>query len=160
MSESDLILKQNEQLRQKNKELLHSEKKTREEAEATVTAVRKKATEDIQAMKRECDSKEAELSRRELDIIGNENQVAYKQVNIDAGIKSKAENMIADRKFALEKDMQNRSAKLEQMYKARTCDLQAKYKKMTVGYRSMVFFTLFYGVATTIIGLLIVEGVK
>lgn len=64
------------------------------------------------------DSKEAELLRRELDIIGNENQVAYKQVNIDAEIKSKAENMIADRKFALEKDMQNRSAKLEQMYKA------------------------------------------
>lgn len=125
-----------------------------------ITAVRKKVAQGIQAIKRKYDTKEAELSMRELNIISKESQVASKQANLDIEIRSKAENMIADRKTSLERGIRNKSANLEQMYKTRTHDMQAKYKKMTIGYRSMVFFTLFYGIASTIITAMKTEVVR
>lgn len=162
MNESDLIVKKNEELEKKIIEVQNSEKKTREEAEAKVEAVKQKAKEDVDAAERRYHDKVSSLASREYEVSHRERAVSARENNVNTEINIKAEKLVKDKilslemkydnkKFALERQYENDNSKMLHQHKRKMSDLNAKYKAMVVGYRGMVYFTLFYSILTTVI---------
>lgn len=56
-----------------------------------------------------------------------------------------------NKKLALERQYENNNSRMFYKHKKKTSELNAKYQAMVVGYRGMVYFTLFYSILTTII---------
>lgn len=54
-------------------------------------------------------------------------------------------------KFALERQYENNNSRMLYQHKKKMTQLNTKYQAMVVGYRGMVYFTLFYSILTTII---------
>ena len=162
MNESDLIVKKNEELEKKIIEVQNSEKKTREEAEVKVEAVKRKAEEDVDAVERRYHDKVSSLASREYEVSHRERAVSARENNVNTEINTKAEKLVKDKisslemkcdnkKFALERQYENNNSRMLHQHKKKMSELNAKYKAMVVGYRGMVYFTLFYSIFTTII---------
>lgn len=95
------------------------------------------------------------MSHRERAVLVREN-------NTDTEINTKAEKLVKDKisslqmkynneKFALEHQYENNNSKMLRQHKKKMSELNAKYQAMVVGYRGMVYFTMFYSILTTII---------
>lgn len=162
MNESDLIVKKNEELEKKIIEVQNSEKKTREEAEARVEAVKRKAKEDVDAAERRYHDKVSSLGSREYEASHRERAVSARENNVNTEINTKAEKLVKDKisslemkydnnKFALERQYENDNSMMVHQHKKKMSELKTKYQTMVVGYRGMVYFILFYSILTTII---------
>lgn len=56
-----------------------------------------------------------------------------------------------NKKFDLERQYENNNSRMLYQHKKKMSELNAKYQAMVVGYRGMVYFTLFYSILTTVI---------
>lgn len=88
--------------------------------------------------------------------------VSDRENNVNTEINTKAENLVKDKissverqfdnkKYALERQYENANSRILRQHKKKMSELNAKYQAMVVGYRGMVYFTLFYSILTTII---------
>ena len=116
MNESDLIVKKNEELEKKIIEVQNSEKKTREEAEATVEAVKRKAKEDIEAAERRYHDKVSSLGSKEYEVSHRERAVSARENNVNTEINTKAEKLVKDKISSLEMTYDNKKFALERQY--------------------------------------------
>lgn len=139
-----------------------SEKKAREEAEATVEAVKQKAKEDVTAAERRYHEKVTSFGDREYEVSHREIAVSGRENNVNTEINTRAEKLVKDKisslerqydnkKFDLERKFENDSSRMLYQHKKRMTELEAKYHAMVAGYREMVYFTLFYSILTTVI---------
>lgn len=150
-SESDLVLKENGKLKQQNEELAKNEKKAREQAEATVTAVKKQASEDIEAIRLECNKRVSSLFERESRVSDREMVVRIGEKNLDDEVSFKASAMVENQIANLNNQYHNKCRNLESKYEYKDYELERKYRNMTAGYKGAVFFILFYSILATII---------
>lgn len=149
LSESDKVLKENERLKKLNSELQESEQNTRKEAE-----------EEVAAVKSDYENRAHDMAIHEEDISSREKRVTVRENNIREEIAVKAEQMIRDRKKSLENEQQNRMAKLENSYRSQVKELENNYQRMTLGYRSIFYITLFYGMLTTFLMIIRTETIR
>lgn len=151
MSESDLVLKKSEKIEKENIGLQNLVKVTKEEAEAKVVAVKKKAHEDISSIRNDYAAKVSGLSGREESVGRREILVSAREKNIDTEITNKAKNMVQAEIDVLACAASNQRNQFENAYAINSDKLQRQYKQMKAGYRGVVFFTLFYSIITTIL---------
>lgn len=128
-----------------------SERKAREEAEATVEAVKEKAKKDVEEAMENYNEKVEFLVHRENIIINLESKITEKESNLNKEITTKAASMIANQISNLERDYKNKTYRMERGYNDKFASLKNKYRNMIFSYKGMVFFTLFYGIFSTII---------
>lgn len=116
----------------------------------------------MEAAERRYHDKVSSLNGREYDVLQRERAVSVRENNTDTEINTKAEKLVKDKissldmkynneKFALERQYENNSSKMLYKHKKKMSELNARYQAMVVGYRGMVYFTLFYSILTTII---------
>ncbi len=128
-----------------------SERKTREESEATVEAVKEKAKRDVEEAMDNYNEKVASLAHRENIIINLESKITEKESNLNKEITTKAASMIANQISKLERDYKNKNHRMERDYNDKLTRVKDKYRNMIISYKGMVFFTLFYGIISTVI---------
>lgn len=151
MNESDLIVKKNEELEKKIIEVQNSEKKTREEAEVKVEAVKKQTSEDIEAIRSECNKRIASISDRESKVSDREMVVRVREKDLDDEVSFKATAMVENQISKLNNQYHNKRRSLEIDYEYKDYELERKYRNMTAGYKGAIFFILFYSILETII---------
>lgn len=151
MNESDLIVKKNEELEKKIIEVQNSEKKTREEAEAKVEAVKRQAKEDIEAIRSECNKRVDSISERESRVSDREMVVRVREKDLDGEVSFKATTMVENQIANLNNQYRNKCRNLESDYEYKDYELERKYRNMKAGYKGVVFFILLYSILETII---------
>lgn len=114
--------------------------KTREEAKQKIIAVKNEASKAVQTIKSNYEVRENILAMNERKAIARRSELFHREVHIGFEIEREAENMIREK-----------SASLERKHESETNNLKDKYHKMTVGYKTIFFFTLFYGIISTIL---------
>lgn len=144
-------MKKNEELEKENTRLQNQAKKTEEEAEAKVEAVKEQADKEVAKVKHNYEAKEFELSGREEGVGQREILVSVKEHNIDTEIKNKALAMVEAEINVLASAASKQRKELAEEYKIKNQKLWRKYDAMMVGYKGMVQFTLFYAIITTVI---------
>ena len=140
LSGSDIVLKQNEQLRQLNSRLQLSEKQTKEKAEAEVMSVKENARLQITAAQQKADAFIESLESRGSKVANRETTVKCREQSLDAEIDQEANRRIKKKIELMEKNLLKKESSLE-----------TKYRKMTAGYQTMVFGALLYGIMVTVI---------
>lgn len=123
LNESDLIVRENDRLKQENSNLQRSEQNARQEAEATVSSV-----------KREYASKQAELEKKIASANYRERQASTLEANLSHQADERAQKL-AENKL---KDLQGE-------YEARQKLLDSKFKAQTASYDSFLLGLLLYG---------------
>lgn len=128
LSESDNVLKQNAELKQKNSELQRSEQNARQEAKATVSAVKEQYA-----------SKQAELERKIASAEYRERQASTLEANLSHQADTRAQKLAENKLKALQGE-----------YEAKKRSLDSEYKTLTVGYEGFLLGCLLYGVLVTL----------
>ena len=128
LSESDNVLKQNAELKQKNSELQRSEQNARQEAKATVSAV-----------KEQYSNKQAELERKIASAEYRERQASTLEANLSHQADTRAQKLAENKLKALQGE-----------YEAKKRSLDSEYKTLTVGYEGYLLGCLLYGVLVTL----------
>ena len=128
LSESDNVLKQNAELKQKNSELQRSEQNARQEAKATVSAVKEQYA-----------SKQAELERKIASAEYRERQASTLEANLSHQAYTRAQKLAENKLKALQGE-----------YEAKKRSLDSEYKTLTVGYEGFLLGCLLYGVLVTL----------
>ena len=128
LSESDNVLKQNAELKQKNSELQRSEQNARQEAKATVSAVKEQYA-----------SKQAELERKIASAEYRERQASTLEANLNHKADTRAQELTEYKLRALQGE-----------YEAKKRSLDSEYKTLTVGYEGFLLGCLLYGVLVTL----------
>lgn len=128
LSESDNVLKQNAELKQKNSELQRSEQNARQEAKATVSAVKEQYA-----------SKQAELERKIASAEYRERQASTLEANLSHQADTSAQKLAENKLKALQGE-----------YEAKKRSLDSEYKTLTVGYEGFLLGCLLYGVLVTL----------
>ena len=128
LSESDNVLKQNGELKQKNSELQRSEQNARQEAKATVSAVKEQYA-----------SKQAELERKIASAEYRERQASTLEANLSHQADTRAQKLAENKLKALQGE-----------YEAKKRSLDSEYKTLTVGYEGFLLGCLLYGVLVTL----------
>lgn len=129
LSESDLVLKQNEQLERQNRELRASEQRARQEAAAMVLTAKKEAAETIKRTKSDYEIRESDLKHRETEISDRETAVADRENTLQTEVKEQAQQIVQKKLHALTADFRRRRR----------------------GYSGFVTITLIYSVFLTLI---------
>lgn len=160
LSESDLVLKKNEELKKENARLQNHVKKTEEEAEAKVEVAKEQADKEVAKVKQDFKDREYVLSGREEGVGQRETLVTIKEHNIDTEIKNKALAMVEAEINVLASAASRERKELAEAYMIKTQKLQRKYAAMMAGYKGMVQFTLFYAIFTTVIMAIKTEVVR
>lgn len=128
LSESDNVLKQNAELKQKNSELQRSEQNARQEAKATVSAVKEQYA-----------NKQAELERKIASAEYRERQASTLEANLSHQADIRAQKLAENKLKALQGE-----------YEAKKRSLDSEYKTLTVGYEGFLLGCLLYGVLVTL----------
>ena len=128
LSESDNVLKQNAELKQKNSELQRSEQNARQEAKATVSAVKEQYA-----------SKQAELERKIASAEYRERQASTLEANLSHQADTRAQKLAENKLKALQGE-----------YEAKKRSLDSEYKTLTVGYEGFLLGCLLYSVLVTL----------
>lgn len=128
LSESDNVLKQNAELKQKNSELQRSEQNARQEAKATVSAVKEQYA-----------SKQAELEKKIASAEYRERQASTLEANLSHQADTRAQKLAENKLKALQGE-----------YEAKKRSLDSEYKTLTVGYEGFLLGCLLYGVLVTL----------
>lgn len=128
LSESDNVLKQNAELKQKNSELQRSEQNARQEAKATVSAVKEQYA-----------NKQAELERKIASAEYRERQASTLEANLSHQADTRAQKLAENKLKALQGE-----------YEAKKRSLDSEYKTLTVGYEGFLLGCLLYGVLVTL----------
>ncbi len=103
LSGSDLVLKQNEQLRQLNRRLQLSEKQTKEKVGAEVMSVRENARLQISAAQQKADDYIKSLECRETKVANREITVNCRESSLNAEIDREANQRIKKKIDLMEK---------------------------------------------------------
>ena len=151
MNESDLILKKNAELEKKIIEAQNKEKKTREEAEIMVAAVKEKAKKDVEDIQSEYKKRVASLDQRKEKIENRELILSARESDFDGEISRKADGIVRKQVMELGSKLNNKIKDLEKEYQKKTDTVISKYNNMIFTYRGRLFFILFYSILTTII---------
>lgn len=77
--------------------------------------------------------------------------VRIREKNLDNEVTFKATTMVENQIANLNNQYHNKCRSLESEYEYKDYELERKYSNMTVGYKGVVFFILFYSILTTII---------
>lgn len=93
----------------------------------------------------------ASISDRESKVSVRERKIRGREKELDEEISFKATTMVENQITNLNNQYHNKCQKLESEYEYKNDELERKYRNMTVGYKGVVFFTLFYNVIATII---------
>lgn len=128
LSESDNVLKQNAELKQKNSELQRSEQNARQEAKATVSAVKEQYA-----------NKQAELERKIASAEYRERQASTLEANLSHQADTRAQKLAENKLKALQGE-----------YEAKKRSLDSEYKTLTVVYEGFLLGCLLYGVLVTL----------
>ena len=128
LSESDNVLKQNAELKQKNSELQRSEQNARQEAKATVSAVKEQYA-----------NKQAELERKIASAEYRERQASTLEANLSHQADTRAQKLAENKLKALQGE-----------YEAKKRTLDSEYKTLTVVYEGFLLGCLLYGVLVTL----------
>lgn len=131
LSGSDLVLKQNEELRKQNKELRQKAEDPKRKAETMVSACKEQADRDVETVKAGYEKKEAGLADREQAVFRREKRVSEREKDIRKEIDKKAEKITSE---SLKKH-------------------QSEFNKLRTGYQAFVFFTLLYGILITVLSM-------
>ena len=131
LSGSDLVLKQNEELRKQNEVLRKNAEDTKRKAETMVSACKEQAGRDVETVKAEYKKKEAGLADREQAAFRREKRVSEREKDIRKEIDKKAEKITSE---SLKKH-------------------QSEFNKLRTGYQAFVFFTLLYGILITMLSM-------
>ena len=121
-------MKENERLEKQNRELEQSEKHARQEAKATVSAV-----------KEEYASKQAELERKIASATYRERQASTLEANLSHQADERAQKLAENKLKALQGE-----------YEAKKKSLDSEYKTLTVSYEGFLLGCLLYGVMVTL----------
>lgn len=140
LSSADLVLKENERLEQSNRDLQKKEQNTREEASATVSAV-----------KRQYQQKQAEL-QSSIDAANEREQQAQRQIDEEsARINALAESKVSGTKASLKRKYEDNAAKQKDAHDRRMQKLESEYKGKTDRLYAMTFGGILYGFFVTIL---------
>lgn len=132
-SESDLVLKKNEELKGENESLKLSEKRTKEKAEAEVIAAKVNAQKAIE-------DAETRAQKAIGDLADRESKVSIRESKIEWEVGQRAGKIV--REF---------EQKLWKNYEEKQKQLSKKYEAMTIKYKSVLYASLLYGIITTLI---------
>ena len=132
-SESDLVLKKNEELKSENENLKLSEKRTKEKAEAEVKAAK------VNAQKAIADA-ETRAQKAIGDLADRESKVSIRESKIEWVVGQRAGKIIREFEHKLLKNHEEKQTQLSNQYQA-----------MTTKYKSVLYASLLYGIITTLI---------
>lgn len=128
LSESDNVLKQNAELEKQNREL----EKARQRAEA-------EAMTEVETVKEQYASKQAELERKIASAEYRERQASTLEANLSHQADTRAQKLAENKLKALQGE-----------YEAKKRSLDSEYKTLTVGYEGFLLGCLLYGVLVTL----------
>ena len=140
LSSADLVLKENERLEQNNRDLQKKEQSVREEATATISAV-----------KREYRTKQAEL-QTSIDNANAREREAQKQIAEESSrINSLAEFKVANTKADLQRKYKSASDKQQRAFDEKQRKLDDEYTNKTNTLYALTYGGTFYGFFTTLL---------
>lgn len=139
LSSADLVLKENERLEQRNSELQKKEQNTRNEASATVSAV-----------KREYQQKQAEL-QSSIDAANARERQAKKQLDEEsARIDALAEAKVSGTKSSLKRKYEEKVEKQKDSHERRMKKLESEYKAKSDRLYGLTLGGILYSFLATI----------
>lgn len=139
LSSADLVLKENERLEQSNSELRKKEQNARNEASATVSAVKK-----------EYQQKQAEL-QSSIDAANARERQAKKQLDEEsARIDALAEAKVSGTKSSLKRKYEENAKKQKDTHERRMKKLESEYKSKTDRLYGLTFGGILYSFLATV----------